>query len=65
MKDVIESNILSKTEDLLPVLTFTTKGSKEEQKKHTDFVERMVTRGYTTKQVKLLVDWWNAARKSS
>ncbi len=64
MKDVIEANILSKTEDLLPMMSFNKKASKEDEKKHKDFVDRMVLMGYTEKQVKLLVDWWNKAKKT-
>ena len=41
------------TEDLLPVIS-NAKASKEDQKKHNDFVVRMVERGYTEKQVRLL-----------
>ena len=45
--------MFSNTEDLLPVISFNAKGSKDEQKKHNDFVARMVDRGYTEKQVQL------------
>ena len=52
-------------EDLLPVISFNTKGSGEEQKKHQDFVNRMITKGYTEKQVRLLCEWYLRVRKSS
>ena len=48
-----EEDVLN-TEDLLPVISFNAKASKEDQKKHNDFVVRMVERGYTEKQVRLL-----------
>ena len=38
--------------------------SAEDQKKHSDFVERMVERGYTEKQVRLLSEWYLRVRKS-
>ena len=41
------------------------KGSVDEQKKHQDFVERMISKGYTEKQVRLLCDWYLRVRKSS
>lgn len=38
--------------------------SKEDQQKHNDFVTRMVERGYTDKQVRLLSEWYLRVRKS-
>ncbi|KXU37767.1 PrkA family serine protein kinase [Ventosimonas gracilis] len=61
---VIEKKMFSNTEDLLPVISFNAKASKEEQKKHSDFVGRMVERGYTEKQVRLLSEWYLRVRKS-
>jgi serine protein kinase len=65
IKNVIEKRIFSKTEDLIPVISFTGKVSKEEDKKHSEFIDRMVERGYTNKQIKLLTDWYLRVRKSS
>ncbi len=64
LKLVIEKNMFANTEDLLPVISFNAKSSKEDQKKHDDFVARMVERGYTTKQVRLLSEWYLRVRKS-
>ena len=41
------------------------KSSADEQKKHQDFVARMVNKGYTGKQVRLLCEWYLRVRKSS
>mgnify|MGYP002267117433 FL=1 len=57
--------MFSNTEDLLPVISFNTKGSAEEQKKHDDFVNRMTEKGYTQKQVRLLCEWYLRVRKAS
>ena len=65
IKNVIEKRIFSKTEDLIPVISFTSKASKDEQKKHSEFVSRMKDRGYTNKQIKLLTDWYLRIRKSN
>jgi serine protein kinase len=54
LRVVIEKKMFSNTEDLLPVISFNAKASKEDQQKHNDFVTRMVERGYTDKQVRLL-----------
>jgi serine protein kinase len=62
---VIEKRMFSSTEDLLPVISFNAKASSEEQKKHHEFVERMVAKGYTEKQVRLLAEWYLRARKAS
>jgi serine protein kinase len=49
----------------LPVISFNAKASADEQQKHEDFVNRMVAKGYTTRQVRLLCDWYLRVRKSS
>jgi serine protein kinase len=65
LRAVIEKKMFSNTEELLPVISFNTKASGDEQKKHRDFVERMVSKGYTEKQVRLLCEWYLRVRKSS
>ncbi|MFA9439560.1 PrkA family serine protein kinase [Uliginosibacterium sp. sgz301328] len=65
LRAVIEKKMFSNTEDLLPVISFSPKGSADEQKKHQDFVNRMITKGYTENQVRLLCDWYLRVRKSS
>ena len=64
LRVVIEKKMFSNTEDLLPVISFNAKASKEDQQKHNDFVTRMVERGYTEKQVRLLSEWYLRVRKS-
>ncbi len=65
LRTVIEKKMFSNTEDLLPVISFNAKASPEDQKKHEDFVSRMVEKGYTEKQVRLLSEWYLRVRKSS
>jgi serine protein kinase len=65
LRAVIEKKMFSNTEDLLPVISFTPKASTDEQKKHQDFVNRMISKGYTENQVRLLCDWYLRVRKSS
>lgn len=64
LKLVIEKNMFANTEDLLPVISFNSKASSEDQKKHKDFVRRMTEHGYTEKQVRLLSEWYLRVRKS-
>lgn len=64
MRTVIEKKMFSNTEDLLPVISFNTKSNQEDQRKHNEFVRRMVKRGYTEKQVRLLSEWYIRVRKS-
>ncbi len=64
LRTVIEKKMFSNTEDLLPVISFNTKTSTEDQQKHEDFVNRMVEKGYTAKQVRLLSEWYLRVRKS-
>ena len=65
LREVIEKKMFSNTEELLPVISFTKKSSAEEQKKHNEFVERMMERGYTSNQVRLVVDWFQRVQRSS
>jgi len=62
---VIENKMFSNTEELLPVISFNAKASADEAKKHEDFVTRMVAKGYTARQVRLLCEWYLRVRKSS
>jgi serine protein kinase len=63
IKEVIEKRLFSNTEDLLPVISFNAKSSKEDTKKHTEFIGRMKERGYTKRQIELVVSWWIRHRK--
>ncbi len=65
LRAVIEKRMFSSTEELLPVISFNAKASSDEQKKHHEFVQRMVSKGYTEKQVRLLAEWYLRARKAS
>ena len=65
LRVVIEKKMFSNTEELLPVISFNAKASADEAKKHEDFVARMVAKGYTPKQVRLLCEWYLRVRKSS
>lgn len=64
LRSVIEKKMFSNTEDLLPVISFNSKASSDDLKKHEDFVHRMTQRGYTEKQVRLLSEWYLRVRKS-
>ncbi|REG84259.1 PrkA family serine protein kinase [Marinomonas pollencensis] len=64
LRVVIERKMFSNTEDLLPVISFSAKSSSEDKNKHNEFVKRMVERGYTEKQVRLLSEWYLRVRKS-
>jgi serine protein kinase len=64
LRAVIEKKMFSNTEDLLPVISFNPKNSQEDKSKHKQFVERMIDRGYTEKQVRLLAEWYLRVRKS-
>ena len=65
LRTVIEKKMFSNTEELLPVISFNAKASADDAQKHEDFVNRMVTKGYTPKQVRLLCEWYLRVRKSS
>ena len=65
LREVIERKMFSNTEDLLPVISFNAKASADELEKHQSFVARMVAKGYTEKQVRLLAEWYLRVHKSS
>lgn len=64
LREVIEKKMFSNTEELLPVISFSAKSSSDERNKHESFVERMIDKGYTEKQVRLLCEWYLRVRKS-
>ncbi len=65
LREVIEKKMFANTEELLPVISFSAKSSAEDVKKHQEFVDRMVKKGYTAKQVRLLCEWYLRVRKAS
>ncbi|PIP80418.1 MAG: PrkA family serine protein kinase [Gammaproteobacteria bacterium CG22_combo_CG10-13_8_21_14_all_40_8] len=65
LRTVIEKKMFSNTEDLLPVISFSAKSSAQEKDKHESFVQRMVEKGYTERQIRLLCEWYLRVRKSS
>jgi serine protein kinase len=64
IREVIEKRMFSQVEDLLPVISFGAKKDGETEKKHEEFVSRMVARGYTQRQVRRLVEWYMRVKKS-
>lgn len=65
LREVIEKKMFANTEELLPVISFNTKASAEEEEKHNDFVSRMMDKGYTKKQVRLAVEWYMRYNKNN
>lgn len=65
LKTIIEKKMFAGVEELLPIISFGTKKSKEENQKHDGFVNRMEERGYTPKQIKRLVEWYMRYQKSN
>lgn len=65
IKTVIEKKLFSSTEDILPIISFTPKSTEDDQKKHDAFVERMKEKGYSTRQIQLLIDWFYRYKKNS
>ncbi len=65
IRDVIEKRMFSQVEDLLPVISFGSKKDGDTEAKHGQFVERMVARGYTERQVRRLVEWYMRVKQSA
>ncbi|RUV76696.1 MAG: PrkA family serine protein kinase [Mesorhizobium sp.] len=64
LREVIEKRMFGQVEDLLPVISFGSKQDSVTEKRHTEFVHRMVGRGYTERQVRRLVDWYMRVNKA-
>jgi serine protein kinase len=64
IREVIEKRMFSQVEDLLPVISFGSKKDGETEKKHGEFVRRMVGRGYTERQVRRLVEWYMRVKQA-
>lgn len=63
LKKVIEASLFSKTEDILPIISFAQKGSETDRKKHAQYIKHMKTLGYTQKQTERLTQWYLRSRK--
>ncbi|RUX43697.1 PrkA family serine protein kinase, partial [Mesorhizobium sp. M4A.F.Ca.ET.050.02.1.1] len=50
LREVIEKRMFGQVEDLLPVISFGSKQDSVTEKRHNEFVQRMVERGYTQRQ---------------
>ena len=64
IREVIEKRMFSQIEELLPVISFGTKKDTKTDKQHAEFVERMISRGYTERQVRRLVEWYMRVQKA-
>ncbi len=64
LREVIEKRMFSQVEDLLPVISFGSKKDSDTEKKHQDFLDRMMARGYTPRQVRRLVEWYMRVNKA-
>jgi len=64
IREVIERRMFSQVEELLPVISFGSKKDSDSEKKHSEFVDRMVTRGYTERQVRRLVEWYMRVKQA-
>lgn len=65
LRAVVERRTFSTMEDLLPIISFNTKSLHDDKEERENFVNRMVEKGYTQKQVHLLMRWHLRARKPS
>ncbi len=64
LRDVIEKHMFSQVEELLPVISFGSKKDSKTEGKHQEFVERMQGHGYTSRQVRRLVEWYMRVNKA-
>lgn len=65
IKEVIEKKMFSSLDEMMPVISFESKKTKQDNEKHTSFVARMEEKGYTPRQTRRLVDWYFRVQRSS
>ena len=65
IREAIEKRMFSQVEDLLPIISFGSKKDKKTDKQHGEFVQRMIERGYSERQVRRLVEWYMRVNKTS
>ncbi len=65
IREAIEKRMFSQVEDLLPVISFGTKRDSKIDRQHSEFVRRMMDKGYTERQVRRLVEWYMRVEKAS
>jgi serine protein kinase len=64
IRTVIEKRMFTQVEDLLPVISFESKKDSDTETKHNEFVKRMLARGYSSRQVRRLVEWYMRVNKA-
>src|SRR5579864_428607 len=64
IRSVIEKRMFTQVEDLLPVISFESKKDSDTETKHNEFVKRMLARGYSSRQVRRLVEWYMRVNKA-
>jgi len=64
IREVIEKRMFSQVEELLPIISFGAKQDTKTEKQHADFLDRMMARGYTERQVRRLVEWYMRVNKA-
>jgi len=64
MKEVIEKSLFSNLDDFLPLLSFDSTLSEEQEERHEAYVTQMEKLGYTKRQVKIISAWYVKSRKS-
>lgn len=64
MREVIEKKMFSSIDEILPVISFSSKKDKKTEQEHRGFLSRMISLGYTETQVRRLVEYYTRARNS-
>ena len=64
IREVIEKQMFSQVEELLPVISFGSKKDGETERSTSDFVAAHEARGYTERQVRRLVEWYMRVKQA-
>jgi serine protein kinase len=63
-KEVLEHSIFNQMEDLLPVLSMSGQGTKEQRAQNQTFITGMEEKGYTSRQVHIIQEWFMQKQSS-
>lgn len=64
LKKVIEANVNQALDGVKPVLSHNVHANSDDAQKHEKFITRMMSKGYTARQVRFLQDWAQRFSKS-
>lgn len=64
IREVLEKKLFNKIDDILPQISFEKTSNEDDAKKQKNFIKRMTEKGYTERQVRIIVMYYQKYSKS-